>query len=311
MPLGPDPVRGHGAGYGGRSIALNGNLLGMSSMMMWAAGFPAAEVLLQTWPPLTLITARFAVAVSLMIAIWLWMDGHRQVLGANWTRACWVGGIGFGAGTYLMLLAQSLTDPVTVALIASCAPLVGAVLELFAKTRRMSWRFALGVAASITGGVVATSALEPSQIGVGAACVVIATVLFTWAGMATARDFPNLSTIGRGTITLAGGLIAMSVICLTGFAVGHDLMPLGPVDTSQIGMLLIYACLALGLSQVLFVASISKLGVTVASFHINTAPFYVMIIMVVLGAGWNWLQALGAGIVALGVVLAQGGQRPA
>ncbi|MDP5217593.1 DMT family transporter [Ruegeria sp. 2205SS24-7] len=309
MTLGPDPLRGQPTGYGGRGFALNGNLLAMSSMMMWAAGFPAAEMLLQTWPPLTLIAARFATAVPVMILLWLWLDGHRQMLGANWARALWVGGIGFGGGTYLILLAQALTDPVTVALIASCAPLVGAVLEFLTKTRRLSWRLALGVAASIAGGIVATNSLEPGQIGLGAFCAVGATILFTWASMVTARDFPTLSSIGRGTITLTGGLIAIAAASLIGLGLGHDLMPRAPIDQGQIGMLLIYACLALGLSQVLFVASIGKLGVTVASFHINTAPFYVMIIMMVLGAGWNWMQALGAGIVALGVVLAQSGGR--
>ncbi|MEX0348912.1 MAG: DMT family transporter [Paracoccaceae bacterium] len=309
MTSGRDPARGLPAGHGGRSIVLNGNMLGMSSMMMWAAGFPAAEVLLQTWPPLTLISARLAVAVSFMMAIWLWVDGHRQVLAADWVRALWVGGLGIGVGTYLMLLAQSLTDAVTVALIASCAPLVGAVLELFAGTRRLDWRFALGVIASIAGGAVATSALEPTQIGLGALCALGAVVLFTWASMATARDFPALSDIGRGTITLAGGMVTMTAIFVIGFAVGLDLMPRAAVDSGQVGMLLIYACLAMGISQVLFVASIGKLGVTVASFHINIAPFYVMVIMLVLGASWNWTQAFGAGIVAMGVVLAQSRQR--
>ncbi|WP_291837882.1 hypothetical protein [Limimaricola sp.] len=43
----------------------------------------------------------------------------------------------------------------------------------------------------------------------------------------------------------------------------------------------------------------------VAAFHINIAPFYVMMILLALGGVWNWPQAIGAAIVALGVVLAQ------
>ena len=70
-------------------------------------------------------------------------------------------------------------------------------------------------------------------------------------------------------------------------------------------MLVIYALISLGLSQVLFIASVGKLGVALASFHINVAPFYVMVIMLVLGEEWNWTRALGAAVVALAVVLAQ------
>lgn len=307
MTLGPDPVRSRApAMHGDRSVVLSGNLLGMASMMTWAAGFPAAEILLQSWPPLTLITTRLAVAVAMLVSIWLWLDGPRRVLSQRWGRAIWVGGIGSGIGAYLLLLAQVLTDPVTVALIASCAPMVGAALELFERTRRPTWRFALGVAASIAGGLVATSALAPAQLGAGALCAVLATVFFTWASMVIAREFRHLPVAGRGAISLAGGLVAMIAVSGLAFVADFNLLPRPPVDSRQIGMLLIYACVSTGISQALFIASVSKLGVTVASFHVNIAPFYVMIIMMMLGEGWHWVQAAGAAIVALGMVLAQG-----
>ena len=43
-----------------------------------------------------------------------------------------------------------------------------------------------------------------------------------------------------------------------------------------------------------------------SALHINLTPFYVMVFMLALGGGWSWLQALGAALVALGVVIAQG-----
>ena len=63
----------------------------------------------------------------------------------------------------------------------------------------------------------------------------------------------------------------------------------------------------MGLSQLLWIASVGRLGIGLASFHINVAPFYVMVIMLVLGAAWSWPQAIGAAIVGAGVVLAQRG----
>lgn len=42
-----------------------------------------------------------------------------------------------------------------------------------------------------------------------------------------------------------------------------------------------------------------------ASFHPNAAPFYVMLIMLVFVYGWVWLQAIGASILAVGVIIAQ------
>ena len=49
--------------------------------------------------------------------------------------------------------------PVTVVIIASCAPLIATLLELVTGTRRLRRNFALGVVISIFGGLIATNAL--------------------------------------------------------------------------------------------------------------------------------------------------------
>jgi drug/metabolite transporter (DMT)-like permease len=69
--------------------------------------------------------------------------------------------------------------------------------------------------------------------------------------------------------------------------------------------LLIYACLALGLSQVFWIKAVGEVGIGIASFHLNATPFYVMIIIFVFGSEWNWMQALGAAILTIGTLLAQ------
>ncbi|WP_233421970.1 DMT family transporter [Ruegeria profundi] len=304
--MSPDPARGTNLSMAaGRNSALSGNGLAVASMLTWAAGFPAAEVLLQTWPPVALFAARLALAVAIMVPIWLLIDGPSRVMRARWMRAMGVGGVGLGTGMFLIIVAQKLTDPVTVAIIASCAPLIATLLELASGTRRLRWNFALGVLVSIVGGLIATSAMAPAQLGLGAALAIMSTGLFCWASMATARDFPELSQTGRTTITFVGGLVMASLLVFSAAQFGMDVLPSKPVDAQQLGMLVIYALISMGLSQVLFIASIGKLGVALSSFHINIAPFYVMVIMMMMGEEWNSTRALGAGIVALAVVLAQ------
>lgn len=306
MAMSPDPVRGNSlSASGGQYSALSGNGLAVASMLTWAAGFPAAEVLLQTWPPVALLAARLALAVLVMVPVWVIMDGPHRVVSARWGHAMIVGGFGIGLGMFLLILAQKLTDPVTVAIIVSCAPLVATLLELAAGTRRLKWNFALGVLVSIVGGLIATSALAPAQLGLGAACAVVSTVLFCWASMATARDFPELSQTGRTTITFVGGLAMASLLIFGSAQFGMEVKPVAAFDVQQAGMLMIYALISMGLSQVFFITSVGKLGVALASFHINVAPFYVMLIMLMIGDEWNWTRALGAGVVALAVVLAQ------
>ena len=43
-----------------------------------------------------------------------------------------------------------------------------------------------------------------------------------------------------------------------------------------------------------------KLGIALTSFHLNIAPFYLMIIRVALGGAWDWRAAVGASVVGIG-----------
>ncbi len=300
---GPDQARLQTAGPAGQ--LLSGNMLGVASMATWAMGFPAAELLLASWPPLALITARFALSVVLLLGLWLLLEGPRAVLAARWGRGTLLGGVTFGLGAYLLLLAQYFTDAVTVAIIASATPIAATLVEMAAGSRRLSAGFAAGVVASVLGGAVAIGSVEVGQLGLGAMLAVTACFLFSLGSHFCVRDLRGLSSMGCSAVTLAGGLIFTSAALFASHLAGFQVLPNRAVDVPQLGLLAIYALAGMALSQVMWIASVGRLGVALASFHINVAPFYVMLIMLALGATWNSHQALGAGIVILGVVIAQ------
>lgn len=284
---------------------VSGNALGMASMLAWACGFPAAEFLLASWPPLALIAARFAFAVALLMIIWVMRDGVQALMTVRWGRGTLVGGLTFGLGAYLLLLAQSLTDAVTVAIIASACPVAAAIVEVAHGTRRMTGAFLIGLGASVVGGIVAIGGGTVGSLGLGALAAIFSCFLFVYGSLYTVRDYSHLSEVGRSTVTLVGGLVFTAGALLISHMMGLDVLPTRVIDAEQIGLLAIYAIAGMALSQVMWIASVGRLGVAVASFHINVAPFYVMLIMFALGDGWSWPKALGAGIVIAGVVVAQ------
>ena len=59
-----------------------GNALGLSSMLIWSLAFPAAEVLLKSWDPMTLTVARFAISILFLIPVWIMIDGWQAVRNA-------------------------------------------------------------------------------------------------------------------------------------------------------------------------------------------------------------------------------------
>lgn len=311
MSASPDPVRPVAAAAGPRTI-LSGNALGMASMLAWACGFPAADILLIGWTPLGLITVRFALAVAVLVPLWIALDGPRAVIGARWGRGTLVGGLTFGLGAWLMLVAQALTDAVTVAVIASATPIAATLVELAARQRQLRARFAAGLALSVAGGILATGAggaWSGPSLGPGALAAVSSCFLFAIGSHATVRDFPGVSPLGRATLTLAGGFVLTACLTLVLEGTGRQVLPLDAPRGADWLHLAIYAVAGMALSQVMWIMSVGRLGVAVAAFHINIAPFYVMLLMAALGAGWSWAKAAGATVVIAGVVLAQGKSR--
>ena len=106
-------------------------------------------------------------------------------------------------------------------------------------------------------------------------------------------------------MTLSGACLAMAVLFLLARLIGADVMPARGWQSADIAPMLVYAIASLAISQYFWIASVDRLGVALASFHLNTAPFYVMLIMLGFGAQWSWTQAAGALIVGFGVVIAQ------
>ena len=77
------------------------------------------------------------------------------------------------------------------------------------------------------------------------------------------------------------------------------------LTSDQLLSLIIYSVIAMAISQVFFIAAIDKVGVAISSLHLNFSPFYVMIILFVMGGTWDLRAVIGASIVAFGVWLAQ------
>jgi len=286
---------------------LAANLICMASIIVWAAGLPAANLLIPHVPALPLAAMRTALAAAVLLPIWWAFDGNAVMRGAAWGRGVVVGGICLGLAAILLIVAQEATDAATVAVIAATAPVIGMLLEAALDGRRITWRIAAGIALSLAGGMLAYGAATGSlALGIGAAAAMGSVICYTWGSRATVEMFPDLTPLGRTAITATGAAVATgaaaAVWTLTGGA-GPEWSALG---WPEVGALAVFGIGSIAMSQLLWITSVGRLGIGVASLHTNAAPFYVMLILLAFGGGWNWLQVAGAVIVVAGVLVAQG-----
>lgn len=288
---------------------LAANIICSASMLLWAFGLPAAQSLIPHVPPLPLSAARITLAALFLLPIWWVMDGRAALAGANWLRGILVGGTGFALGAYLLIVGQSMTGPVTVAVISATMPVLGIALEVMLDGRKMTWGLTFGLVLSILGAllvVVGRPGEAEFGLGLGALFCFCSVVAFTLGSRWSVTAFPALSDVGRTTITLTGAAICVIVAAAIQQALGAAQPDWPALGWNSVAALLIYAIGGMALSQVMWIMAVGRLGIGVSAMHLNLTPFYVMIIVFALGGEWSWLQAFSAAMVSLGVLIAQG-----
>ncbi len=286
---------------------LGANLICLASMLIWAAGLPAAEILIPLSPPIPLAALRLALGATLLLAVWVAVDGARLVLGADWRRGIVVGGICLGVGSILLIFAQSRTNAVTVAVISATAPIVGIALECLLERRKVSARLVVGLVLSLAGGLGSyAAAMGHLALGLGAAAALGSVLAYTWGSRATVTAFPGLSPLGRTAITVSGAAIVTALAAVVHAALGGAAPNWAAFGVRELGALGLFGIGSIAISQLLWIVSVGRIGIGMSSLHLNAAPFYVMIFLYLLGGPWDWRQALGATVVGVGVLVAQG-----
>jgi len=293
-----------------RSLA-SANLICVASMVVWAAGLPAADLIIPLMPPIALTAMRTGLAAAVLMTVWLLVEGAGPIRRAQWGRGILVGGICIGIGAMLLVIGQSYTDAVTVSIITATMPIIGITLEVLLDGRRVTPTLIVGLVLSLCGGLIALAQGGFSlDLGIGALAAFASCVAFTWGSRASVTLFPDLTALGRTSITVTGAFAVMLVLSLCWSLSGGAPVQWQAIGRREAGALLLFGVGSLAISQILWIISVERLGIGSASLHMNAVPFYVMIIAFAFGAEWNWLQTFGAGVVVLGVLIAQGMIRP-
>ncbi len=283
------------------------NLICMASMMVWAIGLPAADMLIGPVPPLPLTAARMAMAAACLLPLWWLMEGTAPLKAAAWIKGTLIGGSTIGMGAFMLVVGQGMTSAVTVAVISASMPVIGIAIEVILDGRRLTPGLVVGVILSLIGGLMALGEADGGlALGLGAVLCFGSVVTFTIGSRLTVTSFPHLTPMGRTTVTLTGAALATCWAAAVNHVLGGAAPDWAVLGWPEFGALALFSVGGLAISQVLWIMSVGSLGIALASLHINAAPFYVMILLFAMGGAWNWMQALGALVVGVGVLVAQG-----
>jgi len=290
----------------GRGL-LAANFLCMGAMIIWAGGLPAATLIVPHMPPVALTAARATLAALVLLPIWWIAEGSAALRGANWLRGAWIGFVALGAASFFVVVALALTDAVTVGIVTAVMPLVGITLECVADKRPFTRAIAYGLGLSIVGGLIGLSGgVSSLDLGLGALAALASVVCYTWGSRETIRAFPALSPLGRTTVTVAGASVVMMAAAVADGLWREAWPDWQAIDGQALLGLAIFGIGSMAVSQVMWIIAVGRIGIGSASLHMNAVPFYVMLIVFLAGGAWNWPQTVGAVIVVVGALIAQG-----
>ena len=293
-----------------QSSLLTANLICMGSMLIWAAGLPAADHLIPLLIPEQLNALRMLLAGGFLVVVWALFEGFAPLRATNWLKGIAVGSL-IGLGAWFLIKGQAIGGAVTAAVISSTLPVVGIALEVALDGRKVTLALILGLILSLAGGVMALDlgaggAGGGLSLAWGAVLCFGSVVSFTIGSRLPVTAFPKETPLGRTAVTLTGAAIAALIVAGGQVGLGGEMPSFAAWGWKEIGAILLFSVGALGISQVMWIMSVERLGIGLSALHINAAPFYVMLILFALGGLWNWPQAFAAALVGLGVLIAQG-----
>jgi drug/metabolite transporter (DMT)-like permease len=286
---------------------LTANIICLVSMVIWAAGLPAADLIIPHMPPVALTAARATLAALVLVPIWWAVEGFGAVRQADWLRGAWVGFVALGLASVCVVIALALTDSVTVAIVTATMPVAGIVLEWALDKRPFTAALALGLLLSIIGGLVALAGgVTRIDLGLGALAALASVICYTWGSRETVKALPGMTALGRSAVTVAGAAIVMLIAATADGLVRGAWPDWAAIGIREFSGLAIFGIGSMAVSQMLWILSVGRIGIGAASLHMNAVPFYVMLIVFLFGGDWNWWQTLGAVIVVMGAFVAQG-----
>lgn len=293
------------------SPVLRGNLLALLSTVLWASGFPATEYLLREWDPLLLCLARLAVAAGFLTVLATLTGRTREFRLAPWGDVLWLGAVGVAAPVFLLVLGQSRSDAVTVAIVSTTMPLISALMGWVLDGKRPRLPVFLGIALALVGGGLAAVPDGPHAKGPrgGEVLVLGSMILWIWYSRAAMARLRSQSDLAISGLTFVAGTVIVAVVLALALPLGlaaprFDLAP------ASLATLIWLGTMAIGFSVLLWFTCSRLLGLTVAAIHTNLAPFYVMLMALAVGGTVSARQAVGALLVAGGALLAQLSQPP-
>ncbi len=247
---------------------------------LFGASTPFAKILLGQTQPI-LLAALLYLGSGIGLSVWLILRSFRRQesreAGLKLNDLPWLGSAilaGGVIGPVLLLIGLRLTPASSASLLLNLEGVFTATIAWFIFKENFDLRIALGMIAIIAGGLVLSWAGKP-QVGIPLGPIFVAGACLAWA--IDNNLTRNVSSGDPIQIAAAKGLVAGTVNLIIALAVGASLPRM--IATSEAALL---GFLSYGVSLVLFVLALRRIGTARTGAYFSVAPFAGAVLAIIL-----------------------------
>lgn len=278
-----------------------------AATFFWGSNFNAAHALAGVLQPLTAASARFGIAVLVLLAMRLWRgDAESHLRGTDMLKLCVLGCFGVFGFNYGFFTALHTTSTLNAALIMALSPLLTSLFATQILGTRLDARQALGIAIAFIGVtlVITGGHFSALHIAVGDWWMLLACIawsLYTVLLQKMTAHVPPLQQ-ARWTVTAgAAGLIAFAIA-------SEPVAELATQSPATAAVLIYMALCGTVLAYIFWLRGVSELGPQRASIAFNLVPVSTLLVDLALGQRPSAVQIAGLLTVIAGVAIASGWQ---
>jgi drug/metabolite transporter (DMT)-like permease len=277
------------------------------TVLLWSGNLVVGRAGREVLPPIAFNFWRWAVALAILLPFaWHELIAARHVVRREWKILTLLAATGITTFHSAVYTGLSQTEAINGALYFATSPLFFVLLTWTLVGQRITWRQALGVAASMLGAAIVIArgdlaALASLQLAAGDLWLLLAVVLWALYSVLLQRRPADLPPLALLAATMVIGLALLAPLYALELAAGRH-MTLGLESLLGIGYVSLFASV---IAYIFWNRGVREVGPNPAGVMLNLMPvFGAGLAVALLGerlAGYHWL---GAALVLAGILLA-------
>jgi drug/metabolite transporter (DMT)-like permease len=296
---------------GGSRAALLWSSAGlMFTALIWGTMTPLLKVLTEVMDLWLLAALRYVLGLPILGLCLLLAAAPRKSPRSINPGQLAILGLAMTAFSVLYTIGVRHSHPVTATIVLNFGPVISAVMARVMLGTRVAPGFPVALGLALAGGLLViwgTPGAQERGLGLegGEPLLVIAQICWQWYSIRAQQWLGDRGQIGLSTITSAAAAMWMAVGYLALWGTGIAGGPPESLAWHHVIYLVWICVFGVAVAIVLWNVGVSRVGLPVASLHMNATPVFAVLTAAAIGLPPTGLQIAGGVLVLSGIVYMQ------